>query len=106
MELFLNGRCSINSAPIITKLDAVGKSGHHLSFALLFSSIRAFSAKRTISKLCSNSRRATCNFQGGAVYTTHCDLKIYDSTFASNIAQAVSNSKAVLNDAVINLEIT
>jgi hypothetical protein len=29
MELFLNGY-SINSAPIITKIDTVGKFGHHL----------------------------------------------------------------------------
>jgi hypothetical protein len=42
MELSVNGRRSVDSAPIATKLGAKGRGKCQLSFALLFRSIRAF----------------------------------------------------------------
>jgi hypothetical protein len=55
-------RCSVDSAPIATKLGAKVRGECQLSFALPFSSIREFSAKGTISNFRSNSRRDTCNY--------------------------------------------
>jgi hypothetical protein len=59
---YLNGPGSVNFDLIAAKLGAKGRGKCQLSFALLFSSIRPVSAKRTISSFRSNSRRATCNF--------------------------------------------
>jgi hypothetical protein len=53
-----NDHCSLNFAWIVTNLGVGGKFARQLSFALLFVSV---SAKRTISKFRSNSRRGTCN---------------------------------------------
>ena len=48
MELSATGRRSDDFAPIAAKLDAKERGKCQLSSALLFSSIRALSAKRTI----------------------------------------------------------
>jgi hypothetical protein len=58
-----NDHRSLNPAPIIAKPGTVGKSWHHLSFALVFSFVRAFFVKRIISNFRSNSRRRTCYLQ-------------------------------------------
>jgi hypothetical protein len=50
----------------------------------------ALFVKRTISKLSSNSWRGTCNFQGGAIFASGADVKIYTSVFESNSAGSVS----------------
>jgi hypothetical protein len=91
MELSVIGRRPVNFAPIATKLGAKGRGKCQLSFALFFSSILAFSAKRNISNFRSNSRRGTCNFKGGAIDAeSGAIVKIYDSTFQSNTAVGVS----------------
>jgi hypothetical protein len=53
--------CSTNVARNWINYTGICKSTFQLSFALLFSSIRALSAKRTISNFRSNSRRVTWN---------------------------------------------
>jgi hypothetical protein len=62
MELSLNGHCFFYSEPNAKKRGADNLGKCQLSFALLFSSIRTFPAKITISNFRSNSRRGTCNF--------------------------------------------
>jgi hypothetical protein len=54
--------CSVNAARIWINYTGICKSTSQLLFALLFSSVRALSTKRTISNFRSNSRRGTCNF--------------------------------------------
>jgi hypothetical protein len=94
---------SFTAARIGFNYTGIGKSALKFSFALLFSSIRAASAKRTISNFRSNSRRATCNLQGGAIYADGGDIfaignitqrslatLIYDSVFIGNTAGNVS----------------
>jgi hypothetical protein len=61
MELSMNGRRFVDSAPIATKLGAKARGKCQLSFALFFFS-RAFSAKRTNSNFRSNSWRGTLNY--------------------------------------------
>jgi hypothetical protein len=63
MELFVIERRPVGFAPIVTNLGAKEWGKCQLPFALLFSSIRAFSVKRTISNFRSNSRRATCIYR-------------------------------------------
>jgi hypothetical protein len=48
MQLTWTGCYSLNSTPVATKLGPVRRGECQLSFALFFSSIRAFSAKRTV----------------------------------------------------------
>jgi hypothetical protein len=48
MEQSANGRRSVNSAPTAKKLGSKGRGEFQLSFALLVSSIRALSVKKTI----------------------------------------------------------
>jgi hypothetical protein len=72
------------------------KSTSQLSFALLFGSIREVSDKRTILNFRSNSRRGTCNFQGGASYAYDgANVEIHDTIFDSNSADYVSSSDPV-----------
>jgi hypothetical protein len=61
MQHLKTHRCSVDVARNGINYTVLRKSASQLSFALLFSSIRAFSAKRTISNFRSNSRRGTCN---------------------------------------------
>jgi hypothetical protein len=61
MQLTSTGRQTLNSTRVATKLGP-GRHGEcQLSFALLFSSIQALSAKRTFSNFRSNSRRGIWN---------------------------------------------
>ena len=87
MELSVIGPRTVDFAPIATKLGAKVRGKCQRSFALLFSSNRAVSAKRTISNFRSNSRRGTYNFQGGAIYAYKgANVEIYTSNFISNEA--------------------
>ena len=91
MNLSVNGRRSVDSPSIATKLGAKERGKCQLSFALIFSSTRSVSAKRTISNFRSISWRATCNLQGGAIYVTDgAILEICDSSFIGNTANYVS----------------
>jgi hypothetical protein len=61
MELPSTRHRPFNTARVGFNYTGIGKSALKLSFALLFSSIRAFFAEIIISKFRSNSRRATWN---------------------------------------------
>jgi hypothetical protein len=90
MELPLTGRCALNSTRIATKLGTVGRGKCQLSVVPRFSSIRAFSAERTISKFRSNSRRGTYDNQGGAILAADgANVEIHTSSFISNAARPV-----------------
>jgi hypothetical protein len=91
MERSSNGCCSLDSARVTSKPGAGGKSAHDLSFILLFSSIREFSAKRTISNFRSNSWQAGDIALGGAIFARdRAKVEIYNSAFESNTAPYVS----------------
>jgi hypothetical protein len=86
----MSGRATCNyiltHCPIVSSLPVLQtgrkcKFPPRLSFALLFNSVRALSAKITFSIFRSNSWRGTCNFQGGAIFVYQGTMKIYDSTF-------------------------
>jgi hypothetical protein len=91
MERSSAGRCPFDSTRIAAKLGTeLPTSECQLSFALLFSSIRALSAKRTISNFRSNSWRGTCNCQGGAIFSNNgANVEIHTSSFISNEALTV-----------------
>jgi hypothetical protein len=98
MEQFLNGCCSNNIARL-SFAPPQGIVSLLLSFHLhyYFSALSEAALQNNYLNFCSNSWRATCNFQGGAICADNgANVEIHDSSFERNtVTDWVSHSDAV-----------